>query len=199
MKTHPILFSTPMVQAILAGRKTMTRRVIKPQPKGVEGFPSEQVCAAWQNGFVNVKCPYGEYDSAFDTASGLLWVRETFSEMPDGDIVLKAGFPDAAHLDDIPPKWKPSIFMPRWTSRITLEITDIRVERLQDISHEDAVNEGVNGGFGENYDCAKHSFMCLWQKINGTKSWDDNPWVWAICFRPIFKNIDDVLQERGAV
>ena len=73
--------------------------------------------------------------------------------------------------------------MPRWASRIDLEITGVRVERLQDISREDALAEGCTGGYGPGYDCAQHDFMCLWQSINGPENWDANPWVWVVEFK----------------
>ncbi len=145
MKERPILFSGEMVRAILEGRKTQTRRVIKPQPDNVRNS-------------VFVK-------SGFETNHGY-------------EIMNGRG------------KWRPSIFMPRWASRINLEIVNIRVERLQDISEKDAKKEGVQPFFGRGtdpndrhpyYDC----FHELWNSINGPGSWDLNPWVWVIEFRRV--------------
>ena len=165
MKERPIIFSTPMVKAILDGRKTQTRRVIKDQPP-----------LSMRDMFKpkNLKCPYGQVGDR-------LWVRETFKPYncmggfaykADGD--LSTGFP-----------WKPSIHMPRGASRITLEITESRAERLQDISEEDAKAEGVKCCPNAVSDY-KHHFMILWDSINGKKyPWDSNPWVWVISFKVV--------------
>jgi hypothetical protein len=148
MKERPILFSTPMVLAILEGRKTMTRRVIKvPQIKLWEGRPNEWRAGLCFHGMVRfnngpskqpsccdftVSCPHGE-------PGDRLYVRETFCAFPDGNVFYRAD-----NKEQHPAKgWKASIHMPRKYSRIKLEITDIRVERLNDISEEDAKAEGV--------------------------------------------------------
>lgn len=216
MKEHPILFSTEMVQALLQGRKSQTRRVIKHQPfdnteidgnffegrhKGyvkVDGHPD------WQRQFAYHFCNYSIGD--------LLWVRETwvghnrskfkdylsfqsggywFAYKADG----KEKFPNGEVI-----KWKPSIFMPKTAARIWLEVTDIRVERLQDINEEDAKAEGAEkvwqdekGNFwfpasesirtvGEHGDF-KTGFNSIWHGINGEESWNQNPWVWVISFK----------------
>lgn len=141
MKERPILFSAQMVRAILEGRKSMTRRVVKLnlsgriQSAGLQFHPEDRLAV---NG-----CPYG-------VPGDHLWVKEThsvvYSGFADGkvnDIRYKADDPD------YPYGWTPSIFMPRWASRITLEITDVRVERLQEITEEDAINEGLHVQMGE--------------------------------------------------
>jgi hypothetical protein len=157
MKERPILFSAPMVRAILAGVKTQTRRVVKPHPTGIDGFPDAKVSEAWRAGFIDVECPYG-------VPGDHLWVRETWckydrfgsessTELPDSSlspalwgywrkqIAYRAdGEPDVVN----PRTWKPSIFMFRWASRIALEVVDLRVQRLQGISEADAVAEGIN-------------------------------------------------------
>ena len=194
----PILFSSEMVRAILDGRKTQTRRIVKPQPEpGKVKSP-------------DISCPYG-------TIKDRLWVRETFSyyrafgeKLADNPPVIYRADEDncgqfPVFLDnqivyvnqrDL---WKPSIYMPRKASRINLEITNIRVERLQNITEEDAINEGVEmlsgynpeNKFYKNYnsnsqhwfETAKQSFRSLWQSINGPESWDKNPLVWAIEFK----------------
>lgn len=161
MKQHPILFSTPMVQAILSGAKTQTRRIVKPKYLERGSTPFHTI----------KKSPYG-------LKGDQLWVRETFvwegdtgwqDMCPVGSFFYKADFEDG----DGPTKWKPSIFMPLRACRIFLEITEVRVERVRDISYEDAKDEGVEP-------C---DFRELWGKINGAASWLSNPWVWVITFQ----------------
>lgn len=225
MKARPILFKIPMVQAILDGRKTQTRLVIKPQPRfenGVYFFP-ERNTTGYGKGIINPlakewlqECPYG-------TIGDLLWVRESFicgydldqngnkictddegNDLPskvwyavDGDIQWTD---DNGYQCNTP--WKPSIHMPRWASRITLEITDIRAERLQDISEDDAMAEGVDKMFPP--DTSKKTpeyyripFAVLWESINGVGAWDANPWVWAITFKPHMMNVDEFIGLKG--
>lgn len=186
VKEHPILFSAPMIRAILDGTKTQTRRVVKRPKRTPLDYilnPSLMVdawCVWWQNpSFERVgqtqDCPYGQ-------PGDRLWARETWrvSDQPDERIEYRA---------DVDPqydglKWTPSIHMPRWASRITLEITAVRVERLQDISEQDAMAEGINGEqlhSAQGY--APKAFMKLWESINGPGSWAANPWVWCISFR----------------
>lgn len=185
MKEHPILFSGPMVQAILDGRKTMTRRVIK-MPKWAqecnEDYEFEidddipySICKK-TGCLAAIDCPYG-------FPGDRLWVRETFCKDLDHNVFYKA--------DNMPPwedtKWKPSIFMPRWASRITLEITNVRVERLQEISGKDILAEGLDVKFTipGSFD-ALERFHGLWDSINGKKyPWSSNPWVWVIEFKRI--------------
>ena len=213
MKERPILFSAPMVKAILDGQKTMTRRV---NSIG-EYYISDK------------RCPYG-------VVGDRLWVRETWyyeehmhdstAGAPDlpGDLyshrlVFKADCPDyPVNVGVGQHGWRPSIFMPRWASRILLEVTDIKVERLQDITEEDAEKEGIPneypmsdiycyhcGGRGliethhretlgaMEIDCpycdtAVKRFATLWDSINGKKpgkTWKDNPWVWVVEFRRV--------------
>jgi hypothetical protein len=210
MKDKPILFSAPMVRAILAGTKTQTRRVIKPQPVEFELMKS---CAGIPQLLID-RCPYG--------ASGTkLWVRETFAQIYNNDGCVHSEpydtikcseckdchieyrsdtdnkhpgeWPDDFDADAECPKWKPSIFMPRWASRITLEIVNIRVERLQNISEEDAKAEGitVEAGhmfkpFGDNGETKpythKQAYSALWDSINGESAWNKNPFCWVIEF-----------------
>ena len=202
MKEKPILFSTPMVQAILDGRKTQTRRIIKPQPESVDHVSHKTIPYNGSPEFLlsNLKCPYGQIGD-------MLWVRETWwhnrETWGDSEVFLyRADFPIDGydHVDAY--KWKPSIFMPKDVCRIKLRITDIRVERLQDISEEGAIAEGVGSGFQMNagypdyehivngvctitQDTAKMSYWSLWDSINGKGSWDKNPWVWVITFERI--------------
>lgn len=175
IKERPILFSAPMVRATLEGRKTQTRWAVKlhipTTQSGKIAFSESAVRGLMR------KSPYG-------LPGDRLWVRETWaSEFGVGDdsIIQYRASGDQAE------KWKPSIFMPRRASRITLEITAIRVERLQDISIADAVSEGVP--------CAqlgiKNDALCIaqyadiWESINGPGSWDANLWVWVIGFKRI--------------
>lgn len=198
MKERPILFSTPMVQAILAGRKTQTRRVVKPQPDedGLAKFiPSQR----WEDtGGKAYTCPYGK-------VGDVLWVRETWKEAPEQATWKKYSYKADynSHLAQLG-KWKPSIFMPKDASRIWLKITNVSVERLQDITNKDAMSEGIesidHGVHWRNYVPSEiscfihpmHSFESLWTSINGEDSWNANPWVWVIEFERIEKPTSDV-------
>lgn len=185
MKERPIIFNTDMVRAILEGRKTQTRRMVKPQG----AILTDDMARSFgvrpplnQNSPV-IQCPYGQ-------PGDRLWVRETFAEAI-GDYAYRADY-SAEILSEKRNKglWKPSIHMPRWASRITLEIKNVNVERLHDISEDDAKKEGVE--LYNNYDRTfgghsaptdyKTGFVRLWQSIYGLESWDSNPWVWAIKF-----------------
>ena len=214
VKERPILFTAEMIRAILAGHKTMTRRILKPQPDekysdgrwyadrydhsrdfvfwGRPGTEKANVC-----GLPFFWSPYGDVGER-------LWCRETWAlQIPVGASIHAERVPyyRADHDETfIPPRWKPSIFMPRWASRITLEITGVKAERLQDISEEDAIAEGVGHGFRMNagwpdyghivngvctltHDSARMSFATLWDAINGKDSWALNPWLWVISFK----------------
>jgi hypothetical protein len=187
-KELPILFSAPMVQAILEGRKEQTRRIVKPQPD--RGFAHMEyhrdgTCEVGINidspNHYQIHCPYGG-------CSDRLWVRETFQEIPDdgGTYVYRATDPDWEDSTDW--KWKPSIFMPRKASRITLEIVSVRVERLQEISGADCISEGTEYFVQEGTTMdAKLAYRLLWESINGKGSWARNPWVWVICFKRVEK------------
>jgi hypothetical protein len=212
-----------MVQALLDGRKTMTRRVVKQavdhgeiageiHPARLSGFVAwfpgkgskmlAEMSKTYDHGFL---CPHGE-------PGDLLWVRETFAfdNYLGGPVAYKA-------TDELPPfiKWKPSIHMPRWASRLTLRVTNVRVERVQEISEYDAIYEGVDvptcPGCGYTYwDClllGDHSlcpkpspekavpyFRSLWDSINAKRGygWEANPWVWVISFEVIQQNVDEV-------
>jgi hypothetical protein len=201
MKERPILFSAPMVNAILEGRKTQTRRIIKPQPE----FIGESTAWRWdgkKGSFrgamgthieeMNIApyCPYGR-------AGDQLWVRETFGwgKFINGHQFIEyRASPETQDTDAMGEgaPWKPSIHMPRSASRIDLLIKNVRVERLQDISEEDSLAEGVvddlKGTEFEAPDGAQYVagpvtwFAQLWSRINGIQSWRDNPWVWVVEF-----------------
>ena len=175
----PILFSGPMVRAILEGRKTQTRRVIKPQPEKVDmGFAGE--------GLLLPECPYGH---------GRLWVRETWglwdtipSDGPERARVFYRATDEGKNILRHQ-LWRPSIFMPRWAARITLDVVNVRVERLHEIDGPGAEKEGVTLPADELYPCINRNwklraqFEKLWDGINGKKHpWNSNPWVWVIEF-----------------
>lgn len=198
MKERPILFSGPMVQAILDGRKTQTRRIVNPQPFHYEGEPCQ-----WYNPTKidrhGEEYPSEEVFGFFDEETGWpckyggpgdrLWVKETFMPMPH--LNAKAFYRASDGL--VGGKWKPSIFMPRNLSRITLEIAEVRVERLNDISEVDILSEGVTVDKVAQWcnvpwsslPTLHHAFQCLWNSINGEASWDLNPWVWVLTFKRI--------------
>lgn len=196
---RPILFSGPMVQAILAGRKTQTRRVIKGKGtwsvEEADDFSNrkwpgyEDEYGTW----TDMECPYGY-------PTDHLWVRETHYVESAGnqDGVGRFVLYRATDKDAPVSKWTPSIHMPRWASRITLEITDVRVERLKQITDDDIAAEGIEslgslpgtggpsaGQFGGKYSTLRQLFSGLWVEINGPGSWDADPWVWVVSFKVV--------------
>jgi len=239
MKERPILFTGPMVRAILDGSKTQTRRIVKPQPfdrsysrhdhrmayasgrvadgDEIDGFYAYSTSSG---GEWRARCPYGQ-------PGDRLWVRETWLEDPEDDGTwhytqymgckgsplseIPKKFRKPEHCiyregwDGVDLRWRPSIHMPRWASRILLEIVSVRVERLQAIGDNDALTEGVervenNYGNGPAYcdygmknqdDTAEwfnspvDSYQSLWESINGAGSWDANPWVWVVEFKRV--------------
>ncbi|HBY5250639.1 hypothetical protein [Klebsiella pneumoniae] len=211
-----LIFNSEMVRAILDGRKTQTRRIMKPQPepcpRGGHWWPSNvfktmlHVEDEMQNGkggwggLVGDACPFGDVGDR-------IWVRETWAEAgasaPDLKL-YRANYPEhvPSIYENVPPakeiRWTPSIHMPRWASRILLEITDVRVERLNAISEEDATAEGVPpaGSLLPDYPgtfltpkgdfaTAKVAFQRLWESIYGEESWNANGWVWVIEFKRV--------------
>ncbi|HIB1592353.1 TPA: hypothetical protein ACWV6B_004815 [Salmonella enterica subsp. enterica serovar Muenchen] len=199
MKERGMIFNAEMVNAILSGRKTQTRRPVKPQPELTERSGFSWNGAVFGSGsddretnrnFAHVKCPFGK-------PGDRIWVRETWSEAGASAPYLtlyRANYPEhvPAHYENIPPvneiHWTPSIHMPRWASRITLEITDVRVERLNAISEEDAQAEGVQPACYEITPpeaAYRVSFGEVWRGIYGEESWAANPWVWVIKFKRV--------------
>jgi hypothetical protein len=187
MKFIPILFSTPMVQAILEGRKTMTRRVMKgpymPEADAFVSYGGEQIQWIGIRGNVRlspwVKCPYGQ-------PGDVLWVRESWchNTMPTGWPYHYRAANDT-FSDPENERWKPSIHMPKAACRIFLEVVSVRVERLQELNRGDAMAEGCpfpNMARGIN---PKDWFQGLWQSINGPESWQENPWVWVVEFKRV--------------
>ena len=179
-KEHFILFNGDMVRAILDGRKTQTRRVVKPQP--LHHMYAHDGAFRHAYGDKIVHCPFG-------VPGDRLWVRETFVDLRgkgfDVDCGYMASCPPGSAGDaqriEYGLKCTPSIHMPRWASRIDLEITAVRVERLQAISEADCIAEGCP----PEYALGQNWFKGLWDSINGRtpQSWDANPWVWVIEFR----------------
>ena len=176
MKERPILFSAPMVRALLAGTKTQTRRVIKPRHLAFFNQDAAAMLSDWNER----PLPYGK-------PGDRLWVRETWHDASSS--LHSCALYRADGIDLHWDKWTPSIHMPRWASRITLEITSVRVERLQEISEADAQAEGwtrrpeVSTDPQVHKEAARDWFMDLWESINGPGSWDANPWVWVIEFK----------------
>ncbi|WFY32740.1 hypothetical protein NFK28_07810 [Citrobacter braakii] len=205
MKERGMIFNAEMVRAILDGRKTQTRRIMKNQPV-LNGNFYEVFGAGWSKGMTSVpampghslsaKCPYG-------AAGDRIWVRETWAEAgasaPDLKL-YRANYPDhvPSSYENVPPAneilWTPSIHMPRWASRILLEITDVRVERLNAISQADAIAEGAPPSH-PSIDCVSQEygfpdfsrswFGQTWQHIYGADSWRASPWVWVIEFKVV--------------
>ena len=215
---HPILMNAPMVRAAIAGEKTQTRRILKPQPDFI-GKAGEPFWKPDPGRCVEIRCPFG-------SRGDRLWVRETWGckecreydpsgvfSMPTGEceIVYRAGGENGygTPTDD---RWRPSIHMPRWASRLTLEITDVRHERLQEITEADAKAEGALAWLssldGRAYDEAEKAwcrwskrlnpnattasalgaFATLWERIYGPGSWEADPFVWVVNFRRIEHN-----------
>jgi len=214
MTERPILFSAPMVRALLDGSKTQTRRVIKDLPpwKITEIVPSASGCGRWlPNGPAPSgrgmasghwrPCPYGQ-------PGDRLWVRETWADLAvlsDGnyerqaiyradDIELYGDEDEPVNVNAPDMRWRPSIHMPRWASRILLEVVAVRVERLKECSEADALAEGAPG-YEEGVDAPppsdEHewsygaSYQRVWEDINGAGSWDANPWVWVVEFKRV--------------
>lgn len=186
-----ILMSGDNPKLIRDGRKTQTRRIMKPQPMG--DWTGPMPCDAWP-------CPYG-------VAGDRIWVRETWALPPSydprqhGDLKTEPRIGPVCYWSDFAgrkpwdgSRWRPSIHMPRWASRITLEILKVRVERLQDISEADAIAElgaATTTLYGEpawtvgdtTWQIARNAYHDLWDSLHGKGAWDANPWVWVLEFR----------------
>jgi len=201
VKERPILMSAPMVRAILAGTKTQTRSALKVQPLEILPMKGDKAGIEWV-GLMERDPPKGAvFKCRHGVAGDRLWSRESWA--PD-EYAGQTTFYRADDEDLMPAGgWKPSIHMPRWASRITLEITGVRVERLQDISEADAQAEGVqcdtDGWFDylmpQSQSCvnARDSYATLWDRINGPGSWDANPFVWVVEFRRVTPVGDDLI------
>ncbi|HFT1547250.1 TPA: hypothetical protein ACH27V_000838 [Klebsiella quasipneumoniae subsp. similipneumoniae] len=200
-----LIFNSEMVRAILDGRKTQTRRPIKwKQTRFTEigeredgskwpwSEDAEHACDFWH------PCPFG-------AVGDRIWVRETWSSdfanyYPNDRVWYAADNNRQLDIDmvdgvrgiyspesdvHVPFRWHPSIHMPRWASRILLEITDVRVERLKSISDGDAIREGCSTADMKSGDCVADVFARLWASIYGSDSWNANPWVWVIEFKRV--------------
>jgi len=186
MRERPIIFSSAMVRGILEGRKTITRRVIKPQPSDNQRVDFID-CETWA--FFDADNPVPQYMTSrhYGIPGDRLWVREAWATPVDDPGTKKTGlvsFPATEAL--LTGHWKimPSIFMPRWASRITLEIINVRVERLQEITDRDCIAEGILDVQNPYY-----AFQSLWDSINGKKyPWESNPWVFVISFKKLDKS-----------
>lgn len=233
MADHPIIYSAPMVRALLGGWKTQTRRIITAsrgahaawlRPDYMARVPSMQMCTltAELNGAAHagkhgaqmehpgggpggwVRCPFGK-------PGDRLWVRESLKRLDDPGWVYRADG-EAISMSREDPRvnamivWAhhkdgdhaPSIHMPRWASRLTLVVTDIRAQRLQDISEEDAITEGMqpapggwwSGAEGQSGTSPRAAFALLWNSLHARDYWGANPWVWALTFTVQHRNID---------
>ncbi|EBB4449658.1 hypothetical protein P1K16_004040 [Salmonella enterica] len=210
MKERGMIFNAEMVNAILSGRKTQTRRPIKWKQTRFTEIAERDDGSLWpwaedceRVGDIWFACPYGEIGDH-------IWVRETWQVIHDHidesshveyrtyapsipkekdrywHTVYAEHFGDESREDRGFP-WRPAIHMPRWASRITLEITDVRVERLRDLSEEDAKSEGIipsAGGVLPGWEY-RINFRDLWMDIYGTDNWEANPWVWVIEFKRV--------------
>ena len=199
VKERPILFSAPMVRAILAGQKTQTRRVVKPtrdRSLGCELAPHELAGELRTGDFRN---------SRFGKPGDRMWVKETtlkvedhgyvgpvYAESDDGRACMSGGLaPSDDDCTEVEPweiKRRPSIFMPRSMARIILEVIDVRIEKLCGISAADCIAEGAPGGHGAIPGYAysatpQEHYRHIWTSINGAASWDSNPWVWVVEFK----------------
>ena len=212
MTERPIIFSAPMVRAILAGNKTQTRRIVRPVGND-EGFviQEQKDGAIWpyrsddgESSFYTERRGGREYlceaphACLYGQPSDRLWVRETWQPQPGSGRPIYRADDIAGHIEG---PWRSPIHMPRSLSRITLEVTAVRVERLQDISEEDALAEGVfrkvgTTPIGDVVDTvndgqliyavptqARFEYSILWASLHGRDSWASNPWVWVLTFK----------------
>lgn len=225
MAIRPILFSAPMVRALLDGRKTQTRRVLKPQPQIVDELASEE-----QESLEIENRLFGEEGRWIvlakplpDEVGDLRWVREPWRTRLDFDALPPREIPIGSVIqydatgptfdEGLSGRSRPGMFLPRWASRLTLRVTGVKVERLQDISEEDAKAEGVycgkaSGRFADNYATmavggiwfasARGWYADLWDRINGPDAWAGNPWVGAVTFETIKANVDEVLRAEAS-
>ncbi|ECH9120161.1 hypothetical protein R980_22375 [Salmonella enterica subsp. enterica] len=193
-----MIFNAEMVRAILDGRKTQTRRIMKVQP-GTPEFGLRRIIESskanengmyfWsQDDACGIKARSKPFLFPYGEVGDRIWVRETFCAVPDHEEPAGcSALLYAADGNGPYGKWTPSIHMPRWASRLTLEITGVRVERLRDLSEDDAKSEGItppSGGVLPGWEY-RINFRDLWMDIYGTDNWEANPWVWVIEFKRV--------------
>lgn len=218
MTDRPIIFSAPMIKALLDGRKSQIRRILKQQPPEWV----TRMCHEGRNGWIGSGDGHGVLMHVPYAVGDRLWVLEAHALVPSSAYRMSDGVAqaiDPADADRVcvyregwersAPRWRPSIHMPRWASRLTLVVTDVRVQRLQDITEADAVAEGIERlksgrgfydptvpkaavRFGEWTSTARQGFQRLWNSIHGPDAWDANPWVAAISFETRRCNIDQM-------
>ncbi|MGV3885007.1 hypothetical protein ACV8SN_20215 [Citrobacter portucalensis] len=198
-----MIFNGEMVRAILDGRKTQTRRIVKVKLEpsksrpGDFWFPSKKLeCMVHISDLVSGNSPiadchlfFQEHCCPFGAVGDRIWVRETFGDCGER-LVYRADSGDGAQCKVR--RWTPSIHMPRWASRLTLEITGVRVERLRGLSEDDAKSEGItppSGGVLPGWEY-RINFRDLWMSIYGSDNWEANPWVWVIEFK-VVPNVQD--------
>lgn len=209
VKERPILFSGPMVRALLDGRKTQTRRIVKPR-RGSSLFALEDDgTPVWADSYIMDpgNAEWRMRDNPYGVPGDRLWVKETHAIVPRTAYAMSEGVQQTLRPDDNhdaavyfadwerskPGRWRASIHMPRWASRLTLELTEVRVERLLDCSDADAQAEGLQwvtpGMWSVDRtlpiigDDARQVYFELWDHINGDGAAEANPWVWAVSFR----------------
>lgn len=213
MKERGMIFNSEMVRAIVSGRKTQTRRIMKVQPESnqlglllITDSTKHSDIGKYHWAESNATgnhvrsklflCPFG-------TVGDRIWVREGFfpaplemQSEPPRKTMWNIAYRDGMQMEKLAPaeynptiynyeRWTPSIHMPRWASRILLEITDVRVERLKSISDRDALREGCSAADMKSGDCVADVFARLWASIYGSDSWNANPWVWVISFERV--------------
>ncbi len=209
MKERGMIFNGEMVRAILDGRKTQTRRIMAPQPADdIERciFPNPEAIG-WKSSLRHKHGSTTAHFCHYGKPGDRIWVRETFQgplfdydlmdsyckdptpfERPEFCVYKADGVPAPEFYDadgELHCCWRPSIHMPRWASRILLEITNVRVERLKSISDSDAIREGCSTADMKSGDCVADVFARLWASIYGPDSWNANPWVWVIEFKRV--------------
>lgn len=184
MKERPIIMTAESVRAILAGRKTQTRRVVRPQPT----YGAVRHAGTWMYALPDGASPAGPLRNPYGEAGDRLWVRETWMCDEYGRRHRSAGMVRYRADAESMGAWRSPRFMPRWASRIALRVTGVRVERLWDITEADALAEGVEPDplgrwYGSGYNTAVYAYEAEWDRINGKRApWASNCWVWAIEF-----------------
>ena len=228
MTDRPILFSAPMVRALLDGRKTQTRRALRFQPAPGIGIVRKTIRSADAEPYHSFerRSLYGNYAGELEVRikrGDRLWVKETHAIVPRTAYRMSEGVQQTLRPNDDhdaavyaagwerskPGRWRPSIHQPRWASRLTLTVTDVRVERLRDITRDDAIAEGLvrmplapasavemgcDWGFegDSRHGSPVSAYAALWNSINGADAWDANPWVAAYTFTVRHRNIDQI-------